>query len=304
MEEVAKHLAKTYGGRAWEVANLCQPTGKQWPRYGIPLSTHYPYIEAEVRFACKEYACTIEDILSRRTRLAFLNSEAAMEALPRVADIMAEELGWSRKVKAKQIEAATIYLESYGGRIPVEDDLHIRLYTLEEVMDVFREIDTDGSGFLDMQEIKEMTIRLGQPLPDDRIKEIFNDMDTNKDGKVEAKEFIKWFNNEDTKEGLKSYFHQKTVHIFNEIDSTNSGYLDEQDLRNVSRRFGQKFADEKIKSIFKEMDTNKDGKVKFGEFVAWMGKETDDSGFRTMLSAKLGLGGTGWLQQQGGGFLG
>ena len=81
---------------------MCQPTGKKWPRYGVPLAANYPYIEAEVRFACKEYACTIEDILSRRTRLAFLNSEAAMEALPRVADIMAEELGWSKKIKAKQ----------------------------------------------------------------------------------------------------------------------------------------------------------------------------------------------------------
>ena len=85
---------------------MCQPTGKKWPRYGVPLAANYPYIEAEVRFACKEYACTIEDILSRRTRLAFLNSEAAMEALPRVADIMAEELGWSKKIKAKQVEAA------------------------------------------------------------------------------------------------------------------------------------------------------------------------------------------------------
>lgn len=112
----------------------------QWPRYGVPLATHYPYIEAEVRFACQEYACTIEDILSRRTRLAFLNSEAAMQALPRVADIMAEELGWNKKVKAVQIEAAKAYLESFGGRIPVEDDLHVRLPTLTDAMDIFKEV--------------------------------------------------------------------------------------------------------------------------------------------------------------------
>ena len=56
-----------------------------------------------------------------------------MEVLPRVADIMAEELGWSRKVKAVQIEAAKAYLENYGGRIPVEDDLHVRLPTLVSV---------------------------------------------------------------------------------------------------------------------------------------------------------------------------
>jgi len=60
MEDVAQNLAKTYGGRAWEVVALCKPTGKQWPRNGIPLAANYPYIEAEVRFACQEYACTIE----------------------------------------------------------------------------------------------------------------------------------------------------------------------------------------------------------------------------------------------------
>ena len=34
-------------------------------------------------------------MLARRTRLAFLNVHAAEEALPRVIEIMARELGWS-----------------------------------------------------------------------------------------------------------------------------------------------------------------------------------------------------------------
>lgn len=306
MEDVAEHLVRTYGGRAWEVVEKCKPTGQVWPRYGVPLATHYPYIEAEVRFACQEYACTIEDILSRRTRLAFLNSEAAMQALPRVAEIMAEELGWSRKIKAAQIEAAKAYLESYGGRIPVEDDLHVRLPTLEEAMDIFREIDRDGSGFLDVQEIKEMALRLGQPLPDDRIKDIFQDMDKNGDGKIQADEFMEWFSAEETKQGIKNYFHQKTLQIFKEIDADNSGYLDEQELTDISLQLGQNFPKKKIKAIFNEMDINKNGRVEIEEFIAWMDKENDETGFRRMLSATMGLGGTGWLdkKQSGGSFLG
>ncbi|KAL9184707.1 LOW QUALITY PROTEIN: hypothetical protein ACHAXT_012677 [Thalassiosira profunda] len=301
-EDVAEHLVKTYGGRAWEVAEKCEPTGKAVARYGKTLVDHYPYIEAE------EYACTIEDILSRRTRLAFLNSEAAFEALPRVADIMAEELGWSRKIKARQIESATAYLESYGGRIPVEDDLHVRLPTFEEAMDVFREIDRDGSGFLDEQEVKEMTIRLGQPLSDERVKSIFNSMDTNKDGKVEAKEFLEWFTKEETKEGIKSYFHNKTLQIFKEIDTKKKGYLDEEELGDIAVRLGQSYTRRQIKDIFDEMDKDKNGRVEIDEFIAWMDKKNakDDSGFREMLSAALGLGGTGWLRRKGGGgsFLG
>mmetsp|Transcript_31249 Transcript_31249/g.57950 ORF Transcript_31249/g.57950 Transcript_31249/m.57950 type:complete len:907 (+) Transcript_31249:25-2745(+) len=306
MEDVAEHLVRTYGGRAWEVLEKCKPTGQQWPRYGVVLATHYPYIEAEVRFACQEYACTIEDILSRRTRLAFLNSEAAMQAIPRVADIMAEELGWSAKIKAKQIQTAKEYMESYGGRIPMDDDLSIRLPTLAEAMDVFKEIDVDGSGFLDMQEVKEMAIRLGQPLPEDRVQSIFNEMDKNKDGKIQAEEFMEWFNAEESKEGIKSYFHKKTRLIFNEIDTDMSGFIDEGELGDVCVRLGQKLPAKKIKTIFKEMDANNDGKIQLDEFTAWMDKETDHTEFRKMLSSSLGLGGTSWLDksQSGGSFLG
>lgn len=43
----------------------------------------------------REYACTAVDMIARRLRLAFLNVQAAAEALPAIVDIMAEELKWS-----------------------------------------------------------------------------------------------------------------------------------------------------------------------------------------------------------------
>ena len=51
---------------------------------------------SQIRYAVKrEYAATAVDILARRLRLSFLNVQAAEEALPRVIEIMSEELGWS-----------------------------------------------------------------------------------------------------------------------------------------------------------------------------------------------------------------
>jgi len=107
----AEHLVHTYGGRALEVCRLEKD-------HKLLVADH-PYLEAEVRYACREYACTIEDILSRRTRLAFLNREAALQSISKVADIMAMELGWSNKVKKQQIDAATAYIGSYSGTVPV-----------------------------------------------------------------------------------------------------------------------------------------------------------------------------------------
>lgn len=306
--DVAEHLVNTYGGRVWELLANAKPTGKQWPRYGHKLVSNYPYIEEEVRYACREYACTIEDVLSRRTRLAFLNSEAAFEALPRVADIMAEELGWSRRVKTAQMKAARAYLESYGGRIPVEDGLSVRLPTLGDAKDVFRELDTDKSGYVDIQEIQAFAHRrLGRPLEEDTVKTIFKSMDKNRDGKVNVDEFMEWFSNDETKRGIKYYFHQKTIQIFNEIDIKNHGYLNMEEIKNISIQLGLNLTDSKIKQIFMEMDTDRNGKVYKEQFIAWMDKDIDKTGFRKVLSASMGIGGTGWLdrtQSGPGSFLG
>lgn len=65
-----------------------------------------PYVEAEVRWAARyELARTVEDILARRTRSLFLNAIASIEAAPRVAAILADELRYNLPWQAQQIQA-------------------------------------------------------------------------------------------------------------------------------------------------------------------------------------------------------
>ena len=98
--DVAKHLTESYGDRAWTVAALSKPTEERFPVRGEKISLLYPFIDGEVRYAVRhEYAQTAIDVLARRTRLAFLNAQAALEALPKVIDIMAAELKWDNKRK-------------------------------------------------------------------------------------------------------------------------------------------------------------------------------------------------------------
>uniref|UniRef100_A0A915KF14 Glycerol-3-phosphate dehydrogenase n=1 Tax=Romanomermis culicivorax TaxID=13658 RepID=A0A915KF14_ROMCU len=97
--DVARNLAHTYGDRAYSVAKLAKLTGKRWPIVGARLHEELPYLEAEVLYAVKEYASTAVDVIARRLRLAFLNTYAAEQALPKVIDIMAKELKWDAKEK-------------------------------------------------------------------------------------------------------------------------------------------------------------------------------------------------------------
>jgi glycerol-3-phosphate dehydrogenase len=72
-------------------------------------------IDAEVRYAVRhEYAQKAVDVIARRTRLSFLNAQAALDALPQVVDILAEELQWDQKRKKQEIEDATEFLASMG----------------------------------------------------------------------------------------------------------------------------------------------------------------------------------------------
>ncbi len=69
-----------------------------------------------MRYACREYAATAVDVIGRRLRLGFLNAIAAEESLPRVVDIMAEELGWTAKKKKQEMESARDFLQLEMGK--------------------------------------------------------------------------------------------------------------------------------------------------------------------------------------------
>ncbi len=54
--------------------------------------------------------------MARRLRLGFLNSQAAEESLPRVVEIMGQELGWSGRESRKQLEDAITFLQVEMGK--------------------------------------------------------------------------------------------------------------------------------------------------------------------------------------------
>ncbi|XP_067629002.1 glycerol-3-phosphate dehydrogenase, mitochondrial isoform X2 [Eurosta solidaginis] len=133
--EVAQHLAKSYGDRAFAVSKMASLTGKRWPIIGNRIHPEFPYIDAEIRYGIREYACTAVDMIARRLRLAFLNVQAASEALPVLVDIMGEELHWSKEEK-----------ENFGDADVSGEQLH----------EILREIDTNMNGQVELDEYLQM----------------------------------------------------------------------------------------------------------------------------------------------------
>jgi glycerol-3-phosphate dehydrogenase len=73
---------------------------------GEPLHARLPYLKAEVVWAARnEMARTVEDVLARRTRALLLDSAAAVEAAPLVAEILSQELNRDQAWVNQQVEA-------------------------------------------------------------------------------------------------------------------------------------------------------------------------------------------------------
>nr|CAI5867662.1 unnamed protein product [Callosobruchus analis] len=194
--EVAQHLAKSYGDRAFAVAKMASLTGKRWPIIGKKIHPEFPYIDAEVRYGVREYAMTAIDMIARRVRLAFLNVQAAQEALPEVVNIMAEELNWSEEEKKKQMKEATEFLQHEMGqnvnrasrdKIPINlSKEEIQLYIRR-----FQIIDKDRKGYVSINDIRRsLKQQDGKDVPGETLHEILKEIDTNMNGQVELDEYL------------------------------------------------------------------------------------------------------------------
>jgi glycerol-3-phosphate dehydrogenase len=175
--EVAKHLIHNYGDRAFQVAALCSTTEARWPIMGKRLVYPYLFIEAEIIYACrKEYACTAVDMIGRRTRLSFLNAQAALEALPRVVEIMAGELKWSEERKKKEFQQAIEYLHTMGLNVKYS---RAKLNSDELVYykNLFNAYDKDKDGLIDKADVQRVLLSGNESQISDQIFKAFDKVD-------------------------------------------------------------------------------------------------------------------------------
>lgn len=105
--DVAQHLSSSYGDRAWAILESSSRPARLLPSF--------PILEDEIRYVVRaEAACTVEDVISRRTRLSFLDVNGALKALPRIVDIMAEELNWTEARKEQEFANTVKFMKSMG----------------------------------------------------------------------------------------------------------------------------------------------------------------------------------------------
>jgi glycerol-3-phosphate dehydrogenase len=108
--EAAAWMVRAHGTRWRRVWSLCETDRRLRER----LDPELPYLAAEVAHATThELACTLGDVLLRRTHLAFETRDHGRAAAERAADVMAPLLAWD----AAQREAMMAHFEAEIARL-------------------------------------------------------------------------------------------------------------------------------------------------------------------------------------------
>lgn len=91
------------------------------------------------------------------------------------------------------------------------------------------------------------------------IEEIFQNLDTGKDGKIYYTEFLAA-----TLEAHGRIVEETLADAFDRMDCDDTGYISEQNLRDF---LGTDATTEKVEKLMAEVDADGDGKISFEEFV-------------------------------------
>jgi len=99
--DTCRYLVTAYGMRAFWIAERCVANKSLCE----PIVEGRPEIMAQVDFAVdEELAATVSDIMVRRTQIFFRDFDQGLGAVDKVADRMAELIGWSDEERGRWVE--------------------------------------------------------------------------------------------------------------------------------------------------------------------------------------------------------
>ncbi|XP_059460540.1 calcium-dependent protein kinase 29 [Corylus avellana] len=133
---------------------------------------------------------------------------------------------------------------------------------------MFNNMDTDKSGTITLEELKTGLSRLGSKLSEIEIKQLMDAADVDKSGTIDYYEFITA-----TMHRHKLDKEENLFKAFQYFDKDKSGFITRDELRLAMAQYGM--GDEAtIDEVIEDVDTDKDGKINYDEFVAMMRKGT------------------------------
>jgi len=141
--------------------------------------------------------------------------------------------------------------------------------------EMFMAMDTDNSGAITYDELKEGLRKYGSTLKDTEIRDLMEAADIDNSGTIDYIEFIAA-----TLHLNKLEREEHLVAAFSYFDKDGSGYITVDELQQACKEHNMPAAF--LDDVIKEADQDNDGRIDYGEFVAMMTKGNMGVGRRTM----------------------
>jgi len=140
---------------------------------------------------------------------------------------------------------------------------------IEEIREAFNLFDTDGSGTIDPNELKEAMKSLGFDTKNHNVYQMISDIDKDGKGYVNFDEFLDaltvQMSSSDSKEDI--------MKVFNLFDDDKTGYITFSNLKRVSKELGEAMTDAELLEMIERADSDQDGQISPDEFYAIMSRK-------------------------------
>ncbi|KAF2288523.1 hypothetical protein P3X46_008793 [Hevea brasiliensis] len=141
---------------------------------------------------------------------------------------------------------------------------------VEDIKEMFRKMDTDNDGIVSIEELKAGLRNFNSQLAESEVQMLIEAVDANGKGTLDYGEFVavslhlqRMANDEHLRKAFSCF------------DKDGNGYIEPDELRDALMEDGADDFTNVANDIFQEVDTDKDGKISYDEFVAMMKTGTD-----------------------------
>ncbi|KAK7092131.1 calmodulin-beta-like isoform X2 [Littorina saxatilis] len=140
----------------------------------------------------------------------------------------------------------------------------------KDIREAFDILDNDKDGKLSIPELE--TLLRGQfVVANDReLKELLDNMDADKNGYVDYAEFEAFVAKNNLCRANAEEVSAEMRDAFQVFDTDRDGFIGVEEFRAVMTNIGDKLTDEEVTNLMDQADTNKDGRIDYKEFCAFM----------------------------------
>jgi calmodulin len=145
---------------------------------------------------------------------------------------------------------------------------HVSQSKLRQYKLAFKQFDKDGSGCIDVLELRQLFALINIFPDDDELEELVCEFDTNSNGQLEFAEFVSML---ETKEGNDAQSRATLIKAFQAMDTDNSGFIGADELElYMARVKSPGFTSDHAAEMMVAADKNGDGEIDYEEFAQFL----------------------------------